>query len=267
MTRLFNHSRRRSITMMGRGSYPHNPTFKCIASRPRRAILLALRTWGFSSTEQRLAAYLGAPRVWAPRFETTETETVRAELRYIHLPALEEADLVTWRQKTEHVEPTAHPAFDDPRFKQLLDLQTDGLDEVLSALAHDYRRIILTVLEGEAASMSRSELGRELRRRVPAPAEHAVPAVETVTTTLHHVHLPKLDDLGLIDFDPERGRTTYVGHPALDEVFTIIYGRDESTTEKLDGFLDGLADAYQQASDGTNTMREWPHFWRVPCNV
>ena len=36
---------------------------------------------------------------------------------------------------------------------------------------------------------------------------------DSVAATLHHVHLPKLDDLGLVDYDPE----TNVVSPVEDE--------------------------------------------------
>lgn len=250
--------------MTKRDTSPQNPTFECIASRERREILSALLTWGAVLTEEQLAAYLAATTQGTPPPDSTATETVQAELTHVHLPALEAAGLVTWKREDGTVRTTNRLAFEDPRFERLLELQTDGLDGVLSALAHEYRRIVLTVLEGEEPSMSRAELAREILRRAPEATDPDPATVEEVTTSLHHVHLPTLDDMDLLEYDSATGHATYTGHPALEEVITIIYETDRSAVEKLGGFLEGLSDSYGRASRGTSDQLEWPHFWREP---
>ncbi len=35
---------------------------------------------------------------------------------------------------------------------------------------------------------------------------------------LHHEHLPKLADAGLVEYDPRRGRVSYSEHPAVESL-------------------------------------------------
>lgn len=78
-------------------------------------------------------------------------------------------------------------------------------DETLEALADERRRLALDCLpsRGETAALT------DLTRRVAVgEAEAPVDAVseeriERVKRSLYHVHLPRLDDVGLVAFDPE----------------------------------------------------------------
>lgn len=250
--------------MNQRGSYPHNPTFNCIAVRHRREILRALSTWRPPLTEQRLSAYLAAADKNTTAVETSTISEMRLELTHVHLAKLESVGLIMWKQAEGTVELADHPAVSDPRFNQLLDLRMNSLDEVLSVLSHDYRRIILTLLEGERKPLSISQLVNQFRRRASDTPEIDIPRREALTALLYHTHLPKLDNIGFIDYTPERAEIFYVGHPTLEDVFSIIYEPDESVVEKLDGFLDGLGESYRQARHGTRDEIAWPHIWREP---
>lgn len=215
-------------------------------------------------TEEQLTNYVAATAKGTPDPDTTLIETVNRELTHVHLPALEAAGFITWQQTEGIVDTTTHPALDDPRFERLLKTTTEGIDEVFSVLSHEYRRVALTVLKAEQGPLSRSVLGQEIRRRAPETTGADISSAEKITISLHHGHLPVLDEKGFIEYDPETGQATYAGRPLLEDVFTIIQGRDESVAEKLDGFVEGLADSYQHASRETNTPLEWPHFWRGP---
>jgi hypothetical protein len=39
---------------------------------------------------------------------------------------------------------------------------------------------------------------------------------DRIAVTLRHQHLPKLDDIGLIDWDPDADQVTYNGHPIVE---------------------------------------------------
>lgn len=45
----------------------------------------------------------------------------------------------------------------------------------------------------------------------------AAGAVAEVERELHHVHLPKLDETGLVNYDVEPATAAYVGHDAIDD--------------------------------------------------
>lgn len=250
--------------MQGRGSYPKNPTFRCIAAPHRRGVLLALLTWGPSLSEQRLASYLEATSRGAPSPDTQSIEAIQQGLTHIHLPMLEAAGHVTWDRSRGIVETTTHPALDDPRFARLLGIQTEALNEVFSALSHDYRRIGLTVLEDEQEPMSLAELARDIQRRVPETTRSHEFETPPLIDALHHAHLPKLDAMGFVEYAREEGQARWVGHPVLRDVFTIIHEPADSTTNKMEGFLDGLADSYRRANREMSDQLEWPHNWRHP---
>lgn len=82
-----------------------------------------------------------------------------------------------------------------------------GRDEVFATLSNARRRHALAVLERADGPVAM----RELSRRVAALENGC--AVEDVTarqrkrayTALHQTHLPKMDALGIVEYDPDRG--------------------------------------------------------------
>nr|WP_312907534.1 hypothetical protein [Natronosalvus caseinilyticus] len=212
---------------------------------------------------KQLTAYLAATEQGRSSLDTPELEAMQVQLTHVHLPALEDAGFISWKEDDDVVQIATHPALDDPRFERLLKINAGDVDAILSALSHEYRRITLTVLEAEQTK-SRTELAHEIRHRLPVTVDHELPSAEEIGLLLHHVHLPTLDEVDVIDFDPATGDVSYNDHPVLERIFAIVFERDDSAVEKLDGFLNGLADSYQQASRGTNSKADWPHFWNNP---
>jgi hypothetical protein len=91
----------------------------------------------------------------------------------------------------------------------------ENADEVYDALGHHLRRESIRFLEeqpGERTSVS--GLVTHLEQR------GATGDTERVRMQLHHAHLPKLDDLGWLDFESERGEVTYHGHEAAERVLS-----------------------------------------------
>ncbi|MFC7079662.1 DUF7344 domain-containing protein [Halorussus caseinilyticus] len=70
-----------------------------------------------------------------------------------------------------------------------------SLDEIFETLAAERRRNALYVLYRRAEGITLSELAEEIAGAEDADAER-------VATSLHHVHLPKLADVGVADYDP-----------------------------------------------------------------
>lgn len=88
----------------------------------------------------------------------------------------------------------------------------------LEALSNEWRRRTLSLLSGQE-TMSVDELVETLA----AEADHRKPT-ETLHLELHHCHLPKLADIGLIRYDAERGRVrarTDIGD--LDSLFAAVH--------------------------------------------
>lgn len=216
----------------------HNPTIRGIAAGERREVLEMLITAG-PLPESTLAERLSAPDRGLPE-DAGRERTARTDLVHRHLPALEDAGLITWNREGGIAGPADHPALADPRFERLVETETEGLDDVLLCLAHEYRRIALTLLRDGQTAMGRGVLANEIRRCGDRGGT-LDPATEgRIDTALHHAHLPMLSDVALVEYDPATGRVVYADDPVLEEVLTVIYGAEERTEDGYDEFLTGL---------------------------
>lgn len=86
----------------------------------------------------------------------------------------------------------------------VIDVET-ALDEVYSALANERRRTVLCVLMRESVPMGLETLVEKVTAQ-ERPADSGTESTELtkqVRISLYHNHLPKLGDLGLIEFDAE----------------------------------------------------------------
>lgn len=243
-----------------------NPIFAAIGNRRRRDVLSVLLDRTGSVSEDELAgALVGAERAESRRDATAEPrEDVRVDLRHVQLPYLADVGLVAWAREEGTVTTREHPALDDPRFERLLEIDAEGLDDALSALSHDDRRVLLAVLRDADAATSRTALAREVAGRTTERTDPDPEAVEAVDVSLRHAHLPALDDADFVEYDRETSSVAYAAHPALEEVFAVIHSPDEQLVDRFDGFLDGLGSAAARAREGTDGKLDWPHFWKRP---
>lgn len=76
-------------------------------------------------------------------------------------------------------------------------------DDRLWLLASKKRRAVLEILDPAETPVGI----RELARAVVDQLQTAT-SVDRFVTTLHHKHLPLLDRLDVVDYDPERSRIT-----------------------------------------------------------
>ena len=256
---------RRVTAGEGVDPYPHNPTLRAISRSRRREILDTLEDGDSPMTERDLAA-TGAdpspaggtsPRGWKEQINVVHS----------HLPALAAAGLVVWNRDDGTVETGTHPALDDPRFRRLLSFEAEDLDAVLSGLSHDHRRIVPAALEEAGAPLTLSDLAGEIRRHENEVTGRVPPAVDDVLASLHHAHLPKLDEAGIVEYDSAASRAAYAEHETLEDVLGIIYEPNETIGDRLDGFLEGLHDSYRQARPDASGPFAWPHYWRTPHRV
>lgn len=82
-------------------------------------------------------------------------------------------------------------------------------DELFAALAHRRRRSLLTQLQVHG-ELDLDSLAGRIAADERAETVGAVPdeAITRVHVSLFHQHLPKLDDVGLVDFDPDADRVS-----------------------------------------------------------
>lgn len=206
-----------------------NPVFAAIKERRRRRVLAILLDRESPVAEEDLAIHLAAAEQGQPLVDAVaeDVQSLRIDLAHVQLPALDDAGLVERDEADATVTTTNHPAFQDPMFASVVETEANGWDDVLASLASERRQIALSELEDRDVPMARADLACEIA--ACETDEGADPDSETVAdllASLHHVHLPKLDDAGLVEYDTADGTVAYVGHPALDEDWLASHVRD-----------------------------------------
>ncbi|UPV73121.1 hypothetical protein M0R89_11235 [Halorussus limi] len=103
---------------------------------------------------------------------------------------------------------------------------TLSLDATLELLAnHDRRAIISYLRDATRQTATADELADHLvERRAARTGER--PGRSHVLSTLHHIHLPKLVDAGVVDYDARRQEVRYWGSERLETWHERIEARD-----------------------------------------
>ncbi len=85
--------------------------------------------------------------------------------------------------------------------------ETVPVSDVYDALSNERRRRVLSMLSEETTPLDVAELAHVVATAETADQPHGTldDHVTRVHTSLHHVHLPKLADLGLVEYDPATG--------------------------------------------------------------
>lgn len=184
----------------------------CLTDGRRRESLSILADREGALRERDLAEAIAA----AESDDVTESavRTVTVELRHLHLPKLDEAGLVAWDPDGETVTAADHPLFEDSRLRQLVEADDPEWDAVLEAVANGRRRSVLAALRSVGGPLQRDALAHA----IADGEDGSRPSPETVDdlrVQLHHVHLPKLEAAGLVEYDAAEGTVTYEGHSEL----------------------------------------------------
>ncbi|WP_198661980.1 ArsR/SmtB family transcription factor [Halorussus litoreus] len=96
-----------------------------------------------------------------------------------------------------------------------------SLDETLEILAnYERRRILGYLMNAPSATASADELVEHLLAQQADAGDR--PGRGHVTATLHHVHLPKLADAGVVDYDPRSQEVRYWSDDRLEEWYDCI---------------------------------------------
>lgn len=186
-----------------------NEVFQGLADDRRREILAVLIDRSGPVSERELARELTTA-------ESDDVQTAHTSLRHVHLPTLEAIPLVHWDRDEQRVRTTDHPAFDDEAIRRIVRTDAD-VDGLLDALADERRRLVLAVLYTYGGPVDRETVAEkvsELERDDFAP--DASDDAADVRTSLHHVHLPKLQSAGLVTATYDE-TVEYVDHPDVDE--------------------------------------------------
>lgn len=128
----------------------------------------------------------------------SDAESIRIRLHHVHLPKLADHGLVSWDERERTVSATDHPVYGSGRIEGLP--TDDGEDAITEALTDDRRREILAIVTSRNGAITREALARTLARR-ETDRRPAKSLIENIELQLHHRHLPKLDEAGLVEYD------------------------------------------------------------------
>lgn len=111
--------------------------------------------------------------------------------------------------------------------RQAEELSSTTLETALDALADPYRRQLLTAL---IVDNPQDDDDRDPLDVIESPAKPDV-----LETELYHVHLPKLEERGFIDWNQETGKVSK--GPNWDDIAPLITLIDKHRDELPDGWL------------------------------
>ena len=102
------------------------------------------------------------------------------------------------------------------------------IDEVFAVLA-DWRRreVSRFFIETDAETASVDDLALLVAGCRPGDAEGPSPAHGDLVAALEERHLPRLDAVGVIDYDPRSGTVRYRGQPTLEKWLEHVTAVDD----------------------------------------
>jgi DNA-binding transcriptional ArsR family regulator len=102
----------------------------------------------------------------------------------------------------------------------------DRVDRTFEALASRERRTILGYVVTTIAEATTVEVLSCSLARVRADGGHdQPPSTKAVRTGLHHVHLPKLEECGLVEYDARSGTVRYQSDEPVEELVRLVSER------------------------------------------
>lgn len=131
----------------------------------------------------------------------------RIELRHRILPKLADEGHITWEQSREAVTAVDFEGMTAAEYEAISDRLAQRDDDAAGAIPTERRRVIVSVLERRDGPCHRSELA-EIVATTEGRKKQTDESVPEVTVELHHRHLPKLDQAGLIEYDTADGTAT-----------------------------------------------------------
>ena len=97
-------------------------------------------------------------------------------------------------------------------------------DTILSVVANEHRRATLNALDN--ASEKTLEYDALVDRVANRVRDEHVDRVDEhrqrVRIALHHTHLPKLEEVGIIDYEAETGHVQFVGGELEQDLLTLV---------------------------------------------
>lgn len=117
------------------------------------------------------------------------------------------------------------PPLDGPAPTSEQELESDEAgriltDKIYAVLADHPRRLILHYLRDSPENMaSRQQISEHISEHDLGPQR-----AETVAIKLHHVHLPKLTEAGIVEYNPQTGIIQYTPRPIVETHLNYVDG-------------------------------------------
>lgn len=187
--------------------------FRAILDPDRCSALEAVREDGPIGLSE-LAARLSDHSDSAEAVRDRRRETVI--LRHCHLPRLASADLVEVDASGDGVRVRPGERADELDVERVEALADDERRRALSAaVVNAERRRLIRLLADADGTLSTSFLAERLVERTESGADlDSSEDVRSVRLALHHVHLPALEDAGLVEYDWADDRVQPLDVPA-----------------------------------------------------
>jgi hypothetical protein len=113
----------------------------------------------------------------------------------------------------------------------------DSIDRILLALADSRCRYLLYYLDREDDAYI-EDVARFIAacERSCEPAEAPVGHTERIVRDLYHVHLPKLAENGIVDYDPRSGAMCFQSPPTALSKFLELASAVELSEDEIEKF-------------------------------
>lgn len=171
-----------------------------ILGDPRqRRILAILRDRSRPTAVDELRARLGEDEDGSSPAEGSSR--LRTDLEHRCLPKLVAAGWIERRSEGYVVDDPLPLATERFSLPDITNPEHPSWDAASVLLTRPRRQDVLSVVAGRPGHLTVSDLVTELRRR--APPRRVDDRNRTLRTTLHHVDLPVLSDVGLVEYDPD----------------------------------------------------------------
>lgn len=142
------------------------------------------------------------------------TEQLEIRLHHVHIPKLVESGLITYNERARTVTTTDHPLYAGRWGENHLSAHEAETPSV-ATIEHPLRREALRITNSERGPISLDELATTITSR-EGDDDSVEARIPELTAKLHHVHLPKLEEFGLLTYDHEEGTVSAQRSPERD---------------------------------------------------
>jgi len=170
-------------------------------TRNQRRVLGALCKHSTPIDEKRLAEILTESTA-----ANRSVAAMHTQIHHLDLPKLAEAGFIDLDRDANRVTDIDATAVDNADFESALDPESRA-DEIAEGSLTEDQLAIMYCLESREGAIDRTTLGREVLTQ-DGDSEPSVAEMKKLKSSLHHLHLPKLEEAGLVEYDTAAGEVS-----------------------------------------------------------